>query len=160
MKYDKPLVAAAIGAASTVAGEVVTRGLVSFGIGKYSVYQLISFIVTVNRPHEFIGMINNLIFGGFYGIVFYYSLMLLGRDHLVLKAIDASLFFWIVSELIFSSTIEGRYIDVRPFADYYVHLSGATAYGATMWWLFKRYLFICNKPEEELYPDGAFLLIQ
>lgn len=150
MKYDKPLVAAAIGAASTIVGQVVTRGLVSFGIGKYSVYQLISFIVTINRPHEFIGMINNFIIGGFYGIVFYYSLMLLGRDHLILKAIGASLFFWIFSELIFTAVIEGRYIDIRPFSDYYVHLVGATAYGATMGWLFKRYLFNRDKHEEEL----------
>lgn len=149
MKYDKPLIAGVLGAISTIAGQVITRGLVSTGIGKYSVYQLISLIVTINRPHEFIGLINNFIIGGFFGVVFYYSLILLGRDYLFLKAICASLFFWILSEIIFTSAIEGRYIDVRPFSDYYVHLIGATSYGATMGWLFKRYLFARDKHEEE-----------
>ena len=50
MKYDKPLVAALIGALSTIPAEILTRAFVSFGIGQYSVYQLDSLLITQNRP--------------------------------------------------------------------------------------------------------------
>ncbi|CQR73764.1 hypothetical protein SOV_32480 [Sporomusa ovata DSM 2662] len=141
MKYDKPLIAGVIGAASTIIGEVVTRGLTMLGFGEYSIYQLISLVITFNRPTLIIGFIVDCIAGGFIGIILYYALIILERDYLVVKGVATSLFFWFGAEMIFTSTIEGRFIPLRPISDYYVHLIGATAYGVTMGLLFKTYLF-------------------
>lgn len=148
MKYDKPLVAGVIGAASTITGEVVTRALILFGFGKYSVYQLISLTITLNRPTKIIGLIVNCIIGSFIGIAFYYALNIIGRDYLAVKSIAVSLFFWFLSEMIFTATIEGRFIDLRPISDYYVHLFGATAYGTTVGMLFKTSLFNSSIPSK------------
>ncbi|SDH85266.1 hypothetical protein [Desulfosporosinus hippei] len=82
MKYDKPLIVAMIGAVSTMPSEVLTRLLLLLGIGKYSIYQLDSLLITFNRPIAIMGLIVNLIVGGFVGIVFYYSLEKIGTDYL------------------------------------------------------------------------------
>ncbi|VBB09043.1 Hypothetical protein LUCI_4329 [Lucifera butyrica] len=141
MKHNKPLTAGILGAVSTITGEVVTKFLTWLGFGKYSIYQLISMTVTLNRPTEIIGLIVNFILGGFIGIAFYYSLILIGRDYLVLKSTAVSLFFWFLAEIIFTAIIEGHFIAIRPISDYYVHLSGAIAYGVTVGLLFKVYIF-------------------
>ena len=141
MTYDKPLIACSIGAVSTIIGEIITQGFVLSGIGKYSIYQLISFFITINRPTEIIGMIINFIVGGLLGVVFYYALGILGADYLVIKSFAASLIFWFFSETIFTALIEGRYIEIRPITDYYIHLVGASGYGITVGLMFKKFLF-------------------
>lgn len=141
LKCDKPLIASVLGALSTIAGEFVTQSLLWMGFGKYSIYQLISMTITLNRPTEIIGLIVNFILGGFIGSAFYYAIKTIGQDYLVVKSIAVSLFFWFLSEMIFTATIEGHFIDIRPISDYYVHLIGATAYGTTVGLLFKTYLF-------------------
>lgn len=140
MKPDKPLIAAVISAASTVVGELMTRACLMVGIGKYSMYELHSLLVTINRPSEAMGVIVGLVVGGFSGIVFYYALVLIGWDYLVAKSIGFSVLCWVMAELIFTATIEGHFIDIRPITDYYVHLFGAIGYGATTGILFKAYL--------------------
>lgn len=141
MKYDKPLIACSIGAISTIISEIITQSFVLSGIGKYSIYQLISLVITINRPTEIIGMIVNFIIGGFLGVVFYYALGIIGADYLVIKSFAASLIFWFFSEMIFTAVIEGRYIEVRPVIDYYIHLAGASCYGIAVGLLFEKYLF-------------------
>jgi len=120
--------------------------LISLDIGKYSIYQLISLIVTINRPTEGIGFIVNCIIGSFFGIVLYYALSRAGQDYLIVKSFGASLLFWALAELIFTSTIEGRFIDIRPISDYYTHLAGASSYGITVGLMFKAYLFNPSTP--------------
>lgn len=145
MRYDKPLTAIMIGAVSTLTGEIITRALVALGIGKYSVFQLFSLIVTLNRPSEVIGLIVDFLVGGLMGVSFYYAIEKIGQDYMVAKATIVSIAFWVLAELIFSISIEGHTIDVRPMADYYVHLSGAIGYGIILGLLFKRYLFSSAK---------------
>ncbi|HCF51170.1 MAG TPA: hypothetical protein DER60_12865 [Syntrophomonas sp.] len=140
MNNDKPLIAALLGALSTMPGEIFTRLLVSFGIGQYSIYQLDSLFVTFDRPTVIIGVIVNIIFGGFIGTVFYYLLQKLGQDYLILKGLTIGLLSWVLTELLFTSTIEGKYIPIRSLSDYYIHISGAVVFGVTLGLLFKKYL--------------------
>ncbi|HWP96906.1 MAG TPA: hypothetical protein VN426_08635 [Syntrophomonadaceae bacterium] len=141
MKFDKPLLAAIMGSLSTIPSEFISRIFISQGIGKYSVYQLDSLIVTMNRPNIFMGLILNLIIGGFIATVFYYLLEKIGQDYLVLKCAGISIVAWGVAETIFTATIEGKYIDIRPISDYYVHIIGAFVFGITLGLLFKQFLF-------------------
>lgn len=141
MKYDKPLVAVVIGALSTIPGEIFTRVLLFLGIAKYSVYQLDSLLVTFTRPTAMIGLIVNFILGGFISILFYYAIKKLGQDYLVFKGIAVGLLFWAVTELLFTSTVEGRFFPLRPLSDYYVHISAAVIFGITLGLLFNKYLF-------------------
>jgi len=141
LKYDKPLVAGVIGALSTIPSEIFSRVLLFLGIGKYSVYQLDSLLVTFTRPTATIGLIVNFILGGLIGILFYYAIKKLGQDYLVFKGIVGGLLFWAVTELIFTSTVEGRFFDLRPLSDYYVHISAAVVFGIMLGLLFKKYLF-------------------
>jgi len=141
LKYDKPLVAGVIGALSTIPAEIFTRVLVAIGIGKYSVYQLDSLIVTFYRPTEIIGLIVNFIFGGFIAILFYYAVQKLGQDYLVLKGLVTGLLSWSVTEILITMTVEGKYFDIRPINDYYVHILGAIVFGITLGLLFNKYLF-------------------
>lgn len=140
LKYDKPLIAAAIGAASTLAAEITSRIMLLFGIGKYSIYQLDSLLITFNRPDFFLGLFVNFIIGGIIGITFYYSLKILGTDYLIYKSIVVGLFAEPLSEILITALIEGTYIDIRPIGDYYLHIVGALAYGLLMGVLFEKYL--------------------
>ena len=141
MNYDKPLVAAIIGAVSSIPGEIVSRLMLYYGIGKYSTYQLDSLIITFNRPNEILGLILNFILGGVIGIIFYYSIQKLGQDYLVYKSIFVGLLASSVNEFLITALIEGKYIEIRPISDYYVHIVAALIFGFTLGILFKRYLF-------------------
>jgi len=141
MKYDKPLLAAFFGALSTIPGEVLTQGLTFLGIGQYSIYQLASLFMTLNRPSEITGSIIELFLGGFTGITFYYLLEKIGYDYLTLKSLFFGILSWLFAEVLFKTLIEGHLIDIRSVNDYYVHLIGAIAFGVTQGLLFKRYLF-------------------
>jgi len=140
LKYDKPLIAVLIGALSTIPGEMATRALVFLGIGKYSIYQLDSLLITFNRPTTIIGLVVNFIVGGLIAVLLYYALNKLGEDYLVLKSVAAGLLFWFVFELIFTATVEGKFIEIRPVSDYYIHLLATIVYGITMGLLFNKYL--------------------
>jgi hypothetical protein len=140
LKYDKPLIAAAIGATSTLAAEITSRIMIFFGIGKYSIYQLDSLLITFNRPDFFLGLFVNFIIGGFIGIAFYYSLKILGVDYIICKSIVVGLFAEPISEVLITALIEGKYIDIRPIGDYYLHIASALAYGLMMGVLFEKYL--------------------
>jgi hypothetical protein len=146
LEYDKPLIAALLGALSTIPCEILTRALVFFGIGKYSVYQLDSLLITFTRPSIIMGLIVNFIIGGFTATIFYYALKKIGRDYLVTKSIFVGLLLWTFTELVFTSTIEGKYIEIRPISDYYVHIFGAIIYGITLGFLLKIYLVNRSAP--------------
>jgi len=141
LNSDDLLTAGVLGAVSTITGEIVSRILLSFGIGKHSLYELTSYIVTINRPSVSMGLIVSCIIGGFIGSAFYYALGRIGRTRLVAKAIAVSLCSWLLAETLFTAAVEGHFIDIRPISDYYVHLSASLGYGATLGLLFKSFLF-------------------
>lgn len=141
LKYDKSLVAAVIGILSTVPYQLLTWVLVSYGIGKYSVYQLTSLIVTINRPIAILGGVISSVVGGTIGMLFYLGLQKIGRDYLVIKSVMASLLAWVIMETIYTWLLEGpKLIQPRPISDYYIQMFGSFLFGATMGLLFKKYL--------------------
>lgn len=150
MKSDQSLLAILIGAISTISDEILTRILVFSGIGKYSVYQLASLIVTLNRPDYVLGIILSSEVGGIIALVFYYYLRKLGSKNLLIKSLLMSLLGWTFLELLFTGLIEGpKLIQFRPISDYYIQMFGALLYGLIMGLLFKRYLFKKSTKDEE-----------
>jgi len=142
MKYDKPTLAMLMGALSTIPYEIITRVLVTFGFAKYSVYQLTSFMITLDRPNVLLGAVYSIILGGVLSLVFYYALKILDLDYLIIKSISISLFNWLILEVIFMWLIEGRnLIPHRPINDYYSEMFGSIVFGITLGLLFHNYLF-------------------
>ncbi|MCG1025747.1 MULTISPECIES: hypothetical protein [unclassified Dehalobacter] len=142
MKYDKPTLAILMGALSTIPHEIITRVLATFGFAKYSVYQLTSFMITLDRPNVLLGALCSIILGGVISLIFYYALKLLDFDYLMIKSIGFSLFNWLMLEVIFMWLIEGRgLIPHRPINDYYSEMFGTIAFGISLGLLFRNYLF-------------------
>lgn len=141
LEYNKPLLVAALGALATIPYEIFTRILIYFGIGKFSVYQLSSLIVTLDRPTTIIGMVVCCIVAGTYAISFYYSLKIIGSDYIIFKGITSSLLLWVSMESIYVWLIEGpQLIQPRPVSDYYLQLLGTFLFGLIFGLFFKRYI--------------------
>lgn len=141
MEDIKILKAGAIGIFSTILSEVASIVLLYLGIGKYSVYQLNSLIVTINRPSEIMGLIVNFIVGSCVSVFIYLLLKKKGHGLIVLKCVMAGLITWILWEFIFTLTIEGKTIPIRPINDYYNHLFGTFVFGVSVGLLQNRYIF-------------------
>jgi len=141
MKNDKVLIAMIIGSVSTVAYEIITQIFVVTGIAKYSLYQLDSFIITLNRQTYFIGIMISFIVASFSSAIFYYLILKVGAEHLLIKSISFALLIWAVLEAFFMVNIENRLIDPRPISDYYNHMIGAMGYGIVQGLLYKKFLF-------------------
>ena len=147
LNNDKILMAGAIGAFSSVPAEIVTRLLLFFGIGKYSAYQLDSLFFTINRPTAIIGLIVCFIVGGLSAILLYFAFKKLGSNNLVIKCGMFGLFMCLSMQILLIISIEGKFIDIRPISDYYIHMFGAFIFGITEGLLFKRFLF--NKTTQQ-----------
>jgi hypothetical protein len=141
LKNDKLLATALLGALSTIPAEIISRSLLYLGIGKYCVYQLASLFITLNRPIFFLGLIMDMMVGSCIAILLYFVFEKLSSQYIVVKATMGSLLAWLVCELAFTFTIEGRFIDIRPINDYYNNLISAVIFGLTLGLLFKRSLF-------------------
>lgn len=141
MKADRTLTAAIIGALSTIPYEIFTRILMSFRYGKYSIYQLNSLIVSINRPDPVLGFVVTCIVCGFGAVVFCFALKVMETKHLVIKSVGFSLLIWGVLEAVFTGTIEGKFIEIRPMSDYYMNMMGTIVFGVTQGLLFKYLLF-------------------
>ena len=146
MQYDKPLLAAVMGILSAISYEIFTWILLFLGIGKYSLYQLDSFIITLNRPSIFIGFIVSSMSGILVAILLYYGLKKLGQDYIVYKSLLASILTWVILELAFTAIIEGKLISPRPISDYINHFLGTVVFGITLGLLFEKYLFKKTNP--------------
>jgi hypothetical protein len=141
LKNDKLLVTAILGIVSSIPAEVFTQLLIYFGIGKNSIYQLASLLITFNRPTIIIGFIIDALVASVVAFLFYFVLERLGSDYLIIKVTFGSLLAWFACELVFTATIEGRFFDIRPIMDYYSHIIGAIIFGVTLGLLFKKFLF-------------------
>jgi hypothetical protein len=146
LNYDKPLIAGLLGALSTVISEVASQLAIYLGLGKYSIYELDSLLITFNRPSIFIGFIVNIIAGGAIAILFYYAISKLGQDYLVCKGLAVGLLSWGIFEIILTATVEGHFFDIRPMSDYYLHLVATAIFGISLGLLFEKYLFTTSAP--------------
>ncbi|HOB86784.1 MAG TPA: hypothetical protein PKO38_03725 [Bacillota bacterium] len=139
--HRKLVEASLLGVLATIPYEVLARILLAFDIGKYSEYELSSLMITMDRPDPILGFIVSGFIGMVAAAAFYYMLRLVGADYPVLKGILIGLLAWLISELLFTWTIEGGgLIQPRPTEDYYLHLAGALIFGLTLGLLFQRYL--------------------
>jgi len=96
-QYDKPLIAMAVGAISGIFKALITIIGKKFGLLSLDLIQISAAMLTKNLIHGFgayfLGWTVACMIGAIIGLGFYYSLILLGRDYLMLKAIGAGLFF-------------------------------------------------------------------
>ena len=141
MYNDKPLMAAIIGSLSTLTAEIISRIMLYFGIGQYSIYLLDSLVLTLNRPNFFLGLYVNFVIGGLVGLIFYYVIKSIGQANLIVKAAFVGMLSSAIAEILFSASIEGRFIPIRPISDYYLHIVGALLFGITMGIAFKYCIF-------------------
>lgn len=63
MIQDKVVIIGLLGVLSTIPGEIASRILAYFGIGKFGIYELASFIITLNRPVFILGLIVDFLVG-------------------------------------------------------------------------------------------------
>lgn len=141
LKQDKPLIAILLGALSTIAYELFTRLTIFLGAGEYSLYQLDSLIITLDRPTPILGAVISFIVAGFGSAIFYYTLLKIGSDYLIIKSIAFNMLIWSVLEAFFMAVIESRIIEPRAIKDYYNHMFGIIIYGITLGVLYKKFLF-------------------
>lgn len=140
MKHDKPLIAALFGCFSTIAAEITSRILLAFGIGKYTVYQLDSLFITINRPNELIGFIITSTISGTIAVILYYLFARIGYDYIILKCLLVNILAWVVLETLSMALLETKLIEIRPISDYYVHFTSTIADGIVLGFLLRRYL--------------------
>lgn len=141
MKNDKLLLTTFIGIIATIPAELLTQLFKQLGFGKYSIYQLASLLVTLNRPTMLLGFIIDALVSSVIAFLFCYGLEKLGSNYLLIKVTMASLLAWFVCELVFTVAFEGKYIPIRSVNDYYSHILGAALFGVVLGLLYKKYLF-------------------
>jgi predicted tellurium resistance membrane protein TerC len=148
LKDDKVLVAGIIGVISTICAEVFSQVLTLMGITHYSLFNLSSMIITLNRPSIIIGLFISTTVGGFLAVILYFVFVKIGSQHLVIKCIGVSIIMWIALELIFTFAVEDKFIGIRPITGYYGHLAGAIVFGIIEGILFNRIIFSKYKLNE------------
>lgn len=139
--FQKPIVAAALGALATVVGELITWVCVMLGFAALDMYSIDSLAVTLNRESVVMGFVVNFIVGGAIAVLLNRALSRFGADNVVNKALAATLAAWFLMRLFYTAFIDGRLVDPRPMAQYYVHLAGAVATGVSLGLLMKGVLF-------------------
>lgn len=138
---DKILIAGVIGAFSTLISEIVSRLLLLFGVGRYSAYELSSFMITGNRPNVLIGFLLNCIIGAVLGGVIYLVLKRWGYRHTIAICIFFGLIMWISWETIYTIFIEGHTIERRMISGYLNQCINTIAYGIFWGSTLKRFIF-------------------
>ena len=142
MKIDKPTTALLFGVLSTITYEILTKVLKLLGYAKYSVFELSSLMITLNRPNALLGSIISTLLGGSIAILFYNTIIKwLGWENLIIKSVWINLLSWVLLEGLFMWLIEGRnLIPLRPISDYYSHCFSAIIFGIILGLLYQKYL--------------------
>ena len=135
------LIAGAISAISTLVAEIVSWVFKYLGIGKNSLYQINSLIITGNRPSFLMGLILNVIIGANLGAIIYLILKKWGHRYTIIISIMCALIMWFIWEIVFTINFEGTVISRRPIIGYYDHLICSLVYGASMGLMLKRFIF-------------------
>ncbi|HEY8345051.1 MAG TPA: hypothetical protein VIL66_07665 [Bacillota bacterium] len=142
MRIEQPMAVAIIGALSTIPYEMLSSVLKLLGYAKYSVYELSSLMITLNRPNKILGAFLSMIIGASIAVILYYAIIgRFGWNNIIFKSIFINLQSWLVLEGLFMWLIEGRnFIPLRPISDYYSHLFSVTIFGIILGLLFQKYL--------------------
>lgn len=146
MKSDKMLVAGLCGVIAVILHEIFGRILIFFGIGKYSVFQLSSFVITIDRPSGTIGLVTASLVAITIALLYYVALKISGFNYVMIKGIFAGLFGWVFCELIYTWLVEGPgLIPLRPMSDYYLQIGGAGVFGLILGFLFQKFIVAPEK---------------
>lgn len=138
---DKLLLAGVIGIASTVIGEIGSWILLSLGLGKYSVYQENSLIVTFNKPSVVIGFILNILIGSIIGASVYLVTKKWGNKHIILVSLIFTLTAWMFLEIITNAIVDRNIIASRLISGYYNSLINAVAHAVVKALMIKYLIF-------------------
>jgi hypothetical protein len=138
---ERILVSGAIGSIATLAAEFVSWIFLYFNIGKYSVFQLNSLIITGNRPSIPIGLIVNFVIGSILGALVYLMLRTWGHRFTIINSIACTLIMWFIWETVFTITIEGKLVPYRPMGSYYKHMICSLVHGSSMGLMLKQFIF-------------------
>lgn len=142
MNIDKSTSSIIIGALSTIPYEMITRVLKALGYTRYSVYELSSLMITLNRPHMLLGAVLAMTLGASIALILYFIIIKrFGWKKLIFKSVFLNIQYWILLETMFMWLIEGRnLIPHRPISDYYAHLFSVIIFGVSLGLLFQKYL--------------------
>ncbi|HHT05940.1 MAG TPA: hypothetical protein GXZ97_06695 [Hydrogenispora sp.] len=142
MKIDKTTTSIIVGALSTIPYEILTTVLKLLGYARYSVYELSSLMITLNRPHMLLGAFLSMTLGASIALILYkIAVECFGWENLIFKSVFLNLQCWILLEGLFMWLIEGRnLIPFRPISDYYSHLFSVIIFGVILGLLFRKYI--------------------
>lgn len=131
-----------IGALAAIPYEILTSVLKLMGYAKYSVFELSSLMITLNRPTRLLGAFLSMSLGASIALILYrMAVEHFGWENLILKSVFLNLQSWILLEVLFMWLIEGRnLIPYRPISDYYAQLFSAVIFGVILGLLFKKYI--------------------
>ncbi|NLM36503.1 MAG: hypothetical protein GX202_00055 [Firmicutes bacterium] len=142
MKTNKLTSSLIIGALATIPYELLTTLFKLTGYTRYSVYELSSLMITLNRPNRLLGAILSMNLGAIIALILYF--LVIGRfgwENIVFKSVFLNLQSWILLEVLFMWLIEGRnLIPFRSISDYYAQLTSAIFFGVILGLLFEKYL--------------------
>lgn len=135
------LVAAAIGAVSTVIGEIGSRLLLSLGLGSYSVYQENSLVITFNQPSMLIGFAINLLIGSVIGVSVYLITKRWGYRYIIMVSLILTLVTWTILGIAFNATVDENIVTSRQLSDFYNSLTNAIVHAVFKALMIKRFIF-------------------
>jgi hypothetical protein len=138
---DRILIAGAIGVASTVVGEIGSWILLSLGVGKYSVYQENSLIVTYNTRSMMIGFILNVLIGSIIGATVYLTTKKWGHRHIIMVSLFFTMIAWLGLEIITNAIVDKNIITSRLMSGYYNSIINAIAHAVFKALMIKRFIF-------------------
>ena len=86
MKIDKTTTSIIVGALSTIPYEILTTVLKLLGYARYSVYELSSLMITLNRPHMLLGAFLSMTLGASIALILYkIAVECFGWENLIFK---------------------------------------------------------------------------
>lgn len=104
--FDKPLLAMLAGTASIIPHIIYTYYLKKLGLIMWDFSQIGASVASNNQitsgwPVYLIGTFQNFVLAGLFGLIFYYSLFLIGKDHILIKGMAFSAIIWMVTRSLF-----------------------------------------------------------
>ncbi|PKM42009.1 MAG: hypothetical protein CVV03_10840 [Firmicutes bacterium HGW-Firmicutes-8] len=146
MKYDKPLLAALIGAIAIIPHEAISLTAKYLGWTSMSVFEMNSKLFD-QYGSWIVGVLTTLLTSAVVGFIFYEVLRIIGVDYIILKGIAASMTSWLIFEAILQMV---RGTSGEPVSGHFIHAFGAAVAGLVIGYMFERFLI---SPVPENHPE-------
>lgn len=138
VKYDKPLLAALVGAVSVVPYEIIVIIAKYFGLVSLTVFQMNSMLI-YKQGSWLIGAVTTPLIGGIVSFVLYRMLQIIGTDYLPIKGVFAALITWAILETFFELVFRGITTE-KTVLGHFIHAFGAGTAGFTIGYLLKKFV--------------------